>query len=102
MHTDSEDLPVSRIRTITGAAKEGPKFVRRQWMFIAPYTTNHGEKRIVWLKKAADIPIRRHRQVISVATPYDAEWFDYFDKRAKKMSYLEQAVGSNAFGLMRV
>lgn len=73
----------------------------RQWMFIAPYTTNHGEKHIVWLKKAADIPIRRHRQVISVATPYDAEWFDYFDKRAKKMSYLEQAVGSSASGLMR-
>ena len=60
----------------------------RQWMLVAPYITNSGEKRTIWLKKAGDIPIRRHRQVISVATPYDAEWLDYFEKRAKKRQFL--------------
>jgi len=60
----------------------------RQWMFVALYTTNSGEKRTIWLKKAADTLIRRHRQVISIATPYDAEWLDYFDRRAKKLSFL--------------
>ena len=60
----------------------------RQWIFVVPYTTNSGEKRTIRLKKASDIPIRRHRQVISIATPYDAQWLDYFDTRAKKLSFL--------------
>jgi len=32
----------------------------RQWMFHAAYTISSGERRSAWLKKAADIPIRRH------------------------------------------
>lgn len=60
----------------------------RYWMFIAPYRTSSGESRIVWLKKVSDIAIRRHRQIISTATPYDAEWLGYFDNRARKLPCL--------------
>lgn len=73
----------------------------RRWMFYAPYVVSSGERRSVWLKKAADIPIRRHRQVISVATPYDAEWLDYFEKRVRKNPFLKSVGGSNYIGLMR-
>jgi len=73
----------------------------RHWILHAPYTISSGERRSVWLKKATDIPIRRHRQIKSAATPYDAEYLEYFVSRARKVPQLRHAVGSNDFGFMR-
>ena len=40
------------------------------------------------VEKSGDTPIRLHRQVMYIATPYDTEWLDYFDKKAKKLSFM--------------
>ena len=50
----------------------------RNWVFSARDTTK-GQ----WLDllKMKYIPIRRHIKIIAKATPYDAQWNDYFEQR---------------------
>jgi RNA-directed DNA polymerase len=66
----------------------------RHWLFHARYRISDGEARIVMLKLASDIPIRRHRQIISAATPYDVEYLDYFENRVRKQPTLQLTAGS--------
>jgi RNA-directed DNA polymerase len=73
----------------------------RRWIFHSTYRISNGEGRLIRLKFASDTPIRRHRQIISVATPYDANYLSYFENRVRKYSHLEHATGSNSFDFMR-
>ena len=57
----------------------------RKWIFQDAFTFND-ETEVFTLKKLADIPIVRHVKIKKDANPFDAQWFDYFDKRRRKAS----------------
>jgi len=74
----------------------------RRWIFNASFLAGSGEIKTVTLKRAADIPIRRHRQLRCAAIPYDVDCLDYFQDRANKIPQTRHAVGSvNNTGFMR-
>lgn len=52
--------------------------------FCGFYTTAKGEKKMVRLFRASDLPIRRHVKVRADATPYDPAYKDYFAEREKQ------------------
>ena len=57
----------------------------RNWIFQDTFTLNDKEK-VFRLKKLADIPIVRHVKIRKDANPFEAQWFDYFEKRSRKAS----------------
>ena len=71
----------------------------RHWLFHARYSDRKGETQSLKLALATDTPIRRHRQILSAATPYDVEYLDYFEKRARHYFMLHTA-GSNSIDLL--
>ena len=52
--------------------------------FYARATNSSGEQEMLFLFRAADLPIKRHDKVTGTATPYDPAWSDYFKRRATK------------------
>lgn len=55
----------------------------KNWVFSAyrGCRQNDGEKLMLDLIEAADIPIKRHRKIKGEANPYDPEWESYFEER---------------------
>ena len=72
----------------------------RRWLFHACYWNRDGERAALMLKLASDTPIRRHRQILSAATPYDIEHLEYFILRARKVKQGFSTTGSFYDGLM--
>ncbi len=55
----------------------------RLWVFAAKYTDDEGKPSYVRLMHAADVSIRRHVKVRSAANPFDPQWNDYYEARAR-------------------
>ncbi len=55
----------------------------RNWVFSGLITGTQDQPHPVWLFSANQMPIVRHRKVLSRANPYDPTWTEYFDKRSK-------------------
>ncbi|OXC80494.1 Retron-type RNA-directed DNA polymerase [Caballeronia sordidicola] len=57
--------------------------VARHWVFAADTgeLTAEGKPRRLKLRKASDVPIRRHTQVHGNANPFDPAWESYFEDR---------------------
>jgi RNA-directed DNA polymerase len=53
----------------------------RNWVFSAP---DKAKGQWVDLLKMKYIPIRRHIKIIAKATPYDAQWIEYFKQREQQ------------------
>lgn len=53
----------------------------RTWVFSGEATDTMGNKKLVWLDSASDVPIIRHVKIRSDANPYDPCWEEYFEKR---------------------
>ena len=59
----------------------------RQWVKKKYFTRRNGRDWIFTgkdgrqLVSAADVPIKRHIKIRTVANPYESEWTDYFEKR---------------------
>ena len=54
--------------------------------FHAPFVGKDGVTRALPLIHASDTPIRRHRQLIAAATPYDPAFFAYFENRSRRVA----------------
>jgi RNA-directed DNA polymerase len=61
---------------------------RRRWAFHTRYAGQDGEVKVLCLTHASDTPIRRHRQLIAAATPYDPAFFAYFRNRARRVAMI--------------
>jgi RNA-directed DNA polymerase len=59
---------------------------KRQWVFHAHFASQDGGIRALPLIHASDTPIRRHRQLIAAATPYDPAFFAYFENRSRRVA----------------
>ena len=55
--------------------------------YCTEYLTAKGERKVVRLFRAADVPIRYHTKVRSEANPYDPAFDDYFEERERKQKY---------------
>ena len=55
----------------------------RKWVFQGSCKVKD-TKKILTLKKMADIPIVRHVKVKKEANPFDTEWYNYFENRSRK------------------
>lgn len=65
----------------------------RKWIFHANYRLNNGDVKSVHLFNASDMPIRRHRQIVSEANPYDVSYLRYFQNRVNKVLALRTTAG---------
>jgi len=61
---------------------------KRRWSFHANFGAKDGGAKVLPLIQASDTPIRRHRQLIAAATPYDPAFFAYFKDRSRKVAML--------------
>ncbi len=59
---------------------------KRKWNLHAPFVGKDGVVKALSLIQASATPIRRHRQLIAAATPYDPEFFEYFESRSRKVA----------------
>ena len=55
----------------------------RNWMFAVKTRDKEGKEITISLRKASDVPIRRHVKIKSEANPYDPEWDLYLEQREK-------------------
>jgi len=55
----------------------------RAWVFAAKITDEKDRPGFVRLMHAADVSIRRHIKVRSAGNPFDPQWKDYFEARAR-------------------
>jgi RNA-directed DNA polymerase len=61
---------------------------KRKWNFHACFAGSNGATKVLSLIQATDTPIRRYRQLIAVATPYDPAYFTYFIDRSYRVAKL--------------
>ncbi len=56
----------------------------RDWVFMADTgtLTESGKAKWVPLRRASDVPIRRHAKIRAEANPFDPDWDSYFEDRA--------------------
>jgi RNA-directed DNA polymerase len=59
---------------------------KRQWVFHAHFVSHDSVIRALPLIQASDTPIRRYRQLIAAATPYDPAFFAYFEHRSRRVA----------------
>jgi len=52
-----------------------------RWQFMQVYLTEKGTVKTVCLFRMSDLPIRYHNKIRAKATPYDPEYWDYFNQR---------------------
>ena len=75
---------------------------RRKWNFHARFVGKDGVFKILSLIQASDTPIRRHRQLVAAATPYDPAFFVYFENRSRRVAMIPPwTTGSFHDGLLR-
>jgi len=60
----------------------------RRWVFHTRFVGTDGEVKAFCLIHASDTPIRRHRQLIAAATPYDPAFFAYFRDRSRRVAMI--------------
>lgn len=53
----------------------------RTWVFSGERMRPDGKYQTVQLRRAADVPIKRHTKVKGAANPYDPRWEVYFEQR---------------------
>jgi RNA-directed DNA polymerase len=67
------------------------------WTFHGEVEKVDGETRLVYLKKASSVGIRRHRKIPANVNPYDPEWCEYLKERHSRLEYRSTpAKGSTA------
>ena len=54
------------------------------WRFHCTIKDKEGNKKQLYLKNASATLIRRHKKILANATPFDPQFKDYFQKRAKE------------------
>jgi RNA-directed DNA polymerase len=60
----------------------------RRWVFHTRFVGMDGEVKALRLIFASDTPIRRHRQLVAAATPYDPAFFAYFRDRSRRVAMI--------------
>lgn len=53
-----------------------------RWVFYGVTAGKRGERQCLFLRKAAQTPIQRHRKIRAAVNPYDPQWADYLAHRA--------------------
>ena len=61
---------------------------QRRWNFHAHFVGKDDVVKVLSLIQASDTPIRRHRQLIAAATPYDPAFFAYFENRSRRVAMI--------------
>lgn len=56
----------------------------RNWIFYAKRKSQQADKNHLHLFTVAKVPIRRHIKIKAEATPYDAQYKDYFKQREQR------------------
>lgn len=68
-----------------------------QWQFYCMLKDKAGNKKPLYLKKAAATAIRRHKKIIGEANPFNPQFKEYFIQREKERRTreynLKQSVG---------
>ena len=54
------------------------------WMFFGEVECSKDERKLVWLRDAYRIRIRRHTKIRADVNPYDPGWYDYLDRRHRR------------------
>lgn len=60
------------------------KLGNRNWIFYAKLKSQQADKNHLHLFTVAKVPIRRHIKIKAEATPYDAQYKDYFIQREQR------------------
>lgn len=53
----------------------------RAWTFVGTRVSKRGKRHELILRRAGDVPIKRHVKVKGTANPYDPQWEVYFEER---------------------
>lgn len=54
------------------------------WCFYCIVKDKEGKSKPLYLKRATDTPIRRHKKIMSEANPFDPRYKEYFEQREKE------------------
>jgi RNA-directed DNA polymerase len=77
----------------------------KHWQFYCTTKDKTGNKKPLYLKKAAAMPIRRRKKIIGEATPFNPKFKEYFILREKERRTREyptaQSAERGSFSLMR-
>ena len=58
-----------------------------RWVFHGEVEKADGVTRLVYLRKASSVSIRRHIKIPADVNPYDPKWHDYLEKRHSSLEY---------------
>lgn len=72
------------------------------WRFYCTITDKSGNKKKIYLKKAADTLIRRHKKILAAANPFDPQFKIYFEKRDKERKTSGNATENSKYAGLKI
>ena len=72
------------------------------WRFYCITKDKDGNKKPLYLKNATETRIRRHKKILANANPFDPQFKDYFQKRAKERKTRETVTENSKYAGLKV
>ncbi|HAU9810013.1 TPA: hypothetical protein JFQ45_002846 [Legionella pneumophila] len=73
-----------------------------QWRFYCTTKDKEGNKTQLYLKNASATRIRRHKKILASANPFDPQFKEYFQKRAKERKTRENVTENSKYAGLKV
>ena len=73
-----------------------------QWRFHCTIKDKAGNKKQLYLKNASATLIRRHKKILANANPFDPQFKEYFQKRAKERKTRENATENSKYAGLKI
>lgn len=72
------------------------------WRFYCIIKDKEGNKKHLYLKRAADTHIRRHKKILASANPFNPQFKDYFQKREKERKDRKYIAENSKYAGLRI
>ena len=73
-----------------------------RWRFYCTIKDKDGNKKQLYLKNASATLIRRHKKILANANPFDPQFKEYFQKRAKERKTRENVTENSKYAGLKV
>jgi len=72
------------------------------WRFFCTIKDKEGNKKQLYLKSASATRIRRHKKILANANPFDPQFKEYFQKRAKERKVRDNATENSKYAGLKI
>jgi RNA-directed DNA polymerase len=73
-----------------------------RWRFYCTIKDKEGNKKPLYLKNASATRIRRHKKILANANPFNPQFKEYFQKRAKERKTRENTTENSKYAGLKI